>query len=215
MIRRVSSLTWLQRYRPLCQKLAKRLLSALQSPQPLHIETILTSLLNEISNIPGHFVLILDDYHAIDSHPVDQSLDFLVEHQPPHMHLVISTREDPQLPLARYRARGQLTELRAADLRFTPVEAAEFLNTVTGLGLSGENIAALETRTEGWIAGLQLAAISMQGHKDATGFIQSFTGSHRFVMDYLLEEVLNQQSERYSDFFTAHFHSRPYVQSSL
>ena len=123
------------------------------------------------------------------------ALDFLVEHQPPQMHLVITTREDPQLPLARYRARGQLTELRAADLRFTPGEAAELLNQVTGLGLSVENIAALETRTEGWIAGLQLAAISMQGHKDAAGFIQSFTGSHRFVMDYLLEEVLQQQSE--------------------
>ena len=103
-----------------------------------------------------------------------------MEHQPPQMHLVITTREDPQLPLARYRARGQLTELRAADLRFTPGEAAELLNQVTGLGLSVENIAALETRTEGWIAGLQLAAISMQGHKDAAGFIQSFTGSHRF-----------------------------------
>ena len=132
--------------------------------------------------------------------PVDQSLDFLVEHQPPQMHLVITTREDPQLPLARYRARGQLTELRAADLRFTPGEAAELLNQVTGLGLSVEDIAALETRTEGWIAGLQLAAISMQGHKDAAGFIQSFTGSHRFVMDYLLEEVLQQQSESIQTF---------------
>ena len=98
-----------------------------------------------------------------------ESLDFLVEHLPPQMHLVITTREDPQLPLARFRARGQLTELRAADLRFTPGEAAEFLNQVIGLGLSIENIAALEARTEGWIAGLQLAAISMQGHKDAAG----------------------------------------------
>ncbi len=130
------------------------LLVALQSPQPVQIEAILTTLLNEISTIPEHFVLILDDDHAIDSQPVDQSLVFLVEHQPPHMHLVIATREDPQLPLARYRARGQLTELRAADLRFTPGEAAEFLNAVTGLDLSVENIAALETRTEGWIAGL-------------------------------------------------------------
>ncbi len=181
-------------------EIGEGLLSALQSPQPLQLESILTSLLNEISCIPEHFVLILDDYHAIDSQPVDKSLDFLVEHQPPHMHLVISTREDPQLPLARYRARGQLTELRAADLRFTSVEAAEFLNAVTGLGLSAENIAALETRTEGWIAGLQLAAISMQGHKDATDFIQSFTGSHRFVMDYLLEEVLNQQSSSIQTF---------------
>ena len=175
--------------------IGESLLPALQSPQPLHIETLLTALLNEISKIPEHFVLILEDYHSIDSRPVDHALDFLVEHQPPQMHLVITTREDPQLPLARYRARGQLTELRAADLRFTPGEAAELLNQVTGLGLSVENIAALETRTEGWIAGLQLAAISMQGHKDAASFIQSFTGSHQFVMDYLIEEVLQQQSE--------------------
>ena len=112
------------------------------------------------------------------------------------MHLVIATREDPHLPLARLRARGQLTELRAADLRFTPAEAAEFLNQVMGLNLSAEDIAALETRTEGWIAGLQLAAlaatISMQGQQDAASFIQSFTGSHRFVLDYLVEEVLQQ-----------------------
>ena len=109
------------------------------------------------------------------------------------MHLVIATREDPHLPLARLRARGQLTELRAADLRFTPAEAAEFLNRVMGLNLSAEDIAALEARTEGWIAGLQLAAISMQGHEDASSFIQSFTGSHHFVLDYLVEEVLQQQ----------------------
>ena len=111
------------------------------------------------------------------------------------MHLVIATREDPHLPLARLRARGQLTELRAADLRFTPAEAAEFLNQVMGLNLSAEDIAALETRTEGWIAGLQLAALSMQGRSDAASFIQAFTGSHRFVLDYLVEEVLQRQPE--------------------
>jgi LuxR family maltose regulon positive regulatory protein len=171
------------------------LLAALQSPQPLQIETILTTLLNEISTIPENFLLVLDDYHSIDSHPVDQSLAFLIEHQPPQMHLLIATREDPDLPLARMRARGQCTELRAADLRFTPAEAAEFLNRVMGLNLSEADVAALEARTEGWIAGLQLAALSMQGHQDAAGFIQSFTGSHRFVMDYLLEEVLHQQPE--------------------
>ena len=176
------------------------LLGALQSPQLMQFEPILTSLLNEISTIPEHFVLILDDYHAIDSQPVDKSLDFLLEHQPPQMHIVIITREDPQLPLARYRARGQLTELRAADLRFSPSEAADFLNEMMGLHLSTEEIIALETRTEGWIAGLQLAAISMQGNKDASSFIQSFTGSHRFVMDYLLEEVMQQQSESIQEF---------------
>jgi len=171
------------------------LLAALQSPQPLQIETILTTLLNEISTIPENFLLVLDDYHSIDSQPVDQCLAFLIEHQPPQMHLLIATREDPDLPLARLRARGQCTELRAADLRFTPAEAAEFLNRVMGLDLSDADSAALEARTEGWIAGLQLAAISMRGRKDAVGFIQSFTGSHRFVMDYLLEEVLHQQPE--------------------
>jgi LuxR family maltose regulon positive regulatory protein len=188
------------------------LLAALQSPQPLQIEVILTSLLNEISTISRHFLLILDDYHLIDSQPVDQSLAFLIEHQPPQMHLLIATREDPSLPLARLRARGQLTELRAADLRFTPAEAAEFLNQVMGLNLSSEDIAALEARTEGWIAGLQLAALALQGlfappgatsmqtHQDAGSFIQSFTGSHRFVMDYLLEEVLHQQPENIQTF---------------
>ena len=111
------------------------------------------------------------------------------------MHLVITTREDPHLPLARLRARGQLTELRAADLRFTTTEAAEFLNQVMGLNISAEDVTALETRTEGWIAGLQLAAISMQGHQDVASFIKSFTGSHHFVLDYLVEEVLHQQPE--------------------
>ena len=128
------------------------------------------------------------------------ALTFLLEHLPPQMHLVIATREDPPLPLARLRARGQLTELRAADLRFTPAEAAEFLNQVMGLNLSAEDIAALETRTEGWIAGLQLAALSMQGHQDTTSFIKSFTGSHHFVLDYLVEEVLQQQSESVQTF---------------
>ncbi len=172
----------------------------LQSPQPPPTESILTALLNEITTIPDNFVLVLDDYHVIDAKPVDNALTFLLEHLPPQMHLVIATREDPHLPLARLRARGQLTELRVADLRFTPAEAAEFLNQVMGLNLSAEDIAALETRTEGWIAGLQLAAISMQGHEDATSFIKSFTGSHHFVLDYLVEEVLQQQSESVQTF---------------
>jgi len=170
-------------------------LSVLQSPQPPQIEAILATLLNEITTIPEHFILVLDDYHLIDAKPVDEALTFLLDHLPPQMHLVITTREDPHLPLARLRARGQLTELRATDLRFTPAEAADFLNQGMGLNLSAEDIAALETRTEGWIAGLQLAAISMQGHEDPTGFIKSFTGSHHFVLDYLIEEVLEQQSE--------------------
>ena len=136
----------------------------------------------------------------IDSKPVDQALTFLLDHLPPQMHLVIATREDPSLPLPRYRARGQLTELRAADLRFTPAEAGEFLNQMMSLNLSAEDIAALETRTEGWIAGLQLAALSMQGREDIASFIQAFTGSHRFVLDYLVEEVLQHQSEHIRSF---------------
>ena len=142
-----------------------------------------------------NFTLVLDDYHLIDSKPVDQALTFLIEHLPPQMHLVITTREDPQLPLARLRARGQLTELRAADLRFTPAEAAEFLNQVMSLNLSAEDIAALENRTEGWIAGLQLAALSMQGREDVHGFIRAFAGDDRYIVDYLVEEVLQRQPE--------------------
>ena len=176
------------------------MLGALQSHQPPPIELILTALLNEIAAVPDNFILVLDDYHIIDSKPVDKALIFLFEHLPPQMHLVIATREDPPLPLARLRVRGQLTELRAADLRFTPAEAAEFLNQMMGLNLSAENIAALEARTEGWIAGLQLAALSMQGQNDAASFIKSFTGSHHFVLDYLVEEVLQQQSETIQTF---------------
>ena len=176
------------------------LLGALQSPQPPSSESVLTTLLNEIITIPNNFLLVLDDYHVIDSKLVDQALTFLLEHQPVQMHLVIATREDPNLPLARFRASAQLTELRAMDLRFTISEATEFLNQVMGLKLSAENIAALERRTEGWIAGLQLAALSMQGQEDQSSFIKSFTGSHHFVMDYLLEEVLKQQSEHIQSF---------------
>jgi LuxR family maltose regulon positive regulatory protein len=175
-------------------------LAVLQSPQLPPAESILTTLLNEITTVPDNFVLVLDDYHLLDSKPVDEALTFLLEHRPPQMHLVIATREDPPFPLARLRARSQLTELRAADLRFTPSEAAEFLNRVMGLNLTVDDIAALEARTEGWIAGLQLAAISMRGHPDAASFIQSFTGSHHFVLDYLLEEVLHHQSESVQTF---------------
>src|SRR5579863_5169098 len=172
----------------------------LQSPQPPPPEAILTALLNDISTISDHFVLVFDVYHVIDARPVDHALTYLVEHLPPHMHLVIATREDPPLPLARLRAGGHLTEVRAVDLRFTPSEAAAFLNQGMGLNLSAQDIARLSTRTEGWIAGLQLAAISLQGHEDAASFIRSFTGSYHFVMDYLVEEVLGQQSESVQTF---------------
>jgi LuxR family maltose regulon positive regulatory protein len=181
--------------------IGKGVSSALQSPQPPPIEAILTTLINEIAAVPDRVVLVFDDYHLIEAPPIHDALTFLLTHLPPQMHLVIATRDDPiLLPLARLRARGQLTELRATDLRFTYSEAAEFLNQVMGLDLSVEDIAALETRTEGWIAGLQLAALSMQGHEDATSLIRSFTGSHRYVLDYLVEEVLEQQSESVQTF---------------
>jgi LuxR family transcriptional regulator, maltose regulon positive regulatory protein len=180
--------------------LGQGVLGMLHAPQPPPIESLLTTLLNEVSSSPDHFVLVLDDYHVINAEPIDRALTFLLDHLPPQMHLVVATREDPQLPMARLRARGQLTELRAADLRFTPSEAAEFLIQAMGLHLSAEDIAALEARTEGWIAGLQLAAISLQGHPDTTSFITSFTGSHHFVMDYLVEEVLQRQPEHVQTF---------------
>ena len=182
--------------------IGKGILGAIQTAQsPAMInEYLLATLLNEMAAIPDDFILVLDDFHQIDSEPIDRALTFLLDHLPPRMHLVIATREDPSLPLARYRARGQLTELRAADLRFTPDEAAEFLNRVMGLNLTAENIAALETRTEGWIVGLQLAALSMQGREDIAAFIQAFTGSHHFVLDYLVEEVLQQQTESVQTF---------------
>ena len=170
-------------------------LPVLQSPQPLPIEAILTSLINDIAAISNDFILVLDDYHLVDDAAVDKALGFLLEHSPPQLHLAITTREDPNLPLTRLRVRDQLTELRAADLRFTAAEAAEFLNQVMGLSLSADEVAALDSRTEGWIAGLQLAALSMKGHRDVTGFIQAFTGDHRYIVDYLVEEVLDNQPE--------------------
>jgi LuxR family maltose regulon positive regulatory protein len=169
------------------------MLQASRSPQT---EAVLISLINDVVSRPDRIILILDDYHSIEAPDIDDALSFLLERLPDQMHLVMLTRADPQLPLASLRARGQLTELRGADLRFTSSEAADFLNRVMGLNLSAEDVGSLEARTEGWIAGLQLAALSMQGRKDIPGLIKSFTGSHRFVLDYLIEEVLDQQSER-------------------
>jgi LuxR family maltose regulon positive regulatory protein len=176
------------------------IIEILQSPQPPANDVLLTTLLNEIATIQDPFLLVLDDYHLLDSRAVDQALIFLLEHLPPQMHLVITTREDPNLPLARLRARSQLTELRAAELRFTAAEAVDFLNQVMGLSLSADDIRTLEERTEGWIAGLQLAAISLQGSADTAGFIQAFAGDHRYILDYLAGEVLEQQPEAVRQF---------------
>ena len=175
-------------------------LAALQSSQPISTSDVLLNLLNELSSTEDALLLVLDDYHAVDSPAVDELLVFLVEHMPQSMHLVITTREDPALPLALLRAENRLTEIRAADLRFSEAEAAEFLNQVMGLHLSAEDVAALEKRTEGWVAGLQLAALSMQGKADTTEFIRSFSGANQFVLDYLLEEVLHKQPETVQGF---------------
>lgn len=179
----------------LIPNLGEGVLVILQWPQPPPTEAILTALLNEIVTFPDDFLLVLDDYHLIDARPIDEALTFLLEHLPPRMHLVITTREDPNIPLARLRARRQLTELRAAELRFTPSEVSDFLNRIMGLSLSVEAIEMLETRTEGWIAGLQLAAVSMQSHHDIPQFIRAFAGDNHYVVDYLIEEVLEHQSE--------------------
>ncbi|MEM7803239.1 MAG: helix-turn-helix transcriptional regulator, partial [Chloroflexota bacterium] len=151
-----------------------------------------------VITIEEPFALVLDDYHVLDSKPIDEMLSFLLNHLPAHAHLVVTTREDPSLPLSRMRVRHELTEIRAADLQFSKQEAAQFLNQRMDLNLNEREIEQLEERTEGWAAGLQMAALSMRGRGrlDTETFIQSFAGSHRFVLDYLAEEVLNAQSEQ-------------------
>ena len=182
------------------KKFGEQVLPRLRSPQPSSLESLVVTIVNEFSSLKDNFILVLDDYHIIDAKPVDRVLSYLLSNMPSQLHLVICTREDPNLPLARLRAQRQLTELRAEDLRFTQREAAEFLKETMGLNIVPEDISALESRTEGWIAGIQLAAISMKGYQDSTQFIRSFTGSHHYVMDYLVEEVLQQQPESIKDF---------------
>jgi ATP/maltotriose-dependent transcriptional regulator MalT len=161
--------------------------------QPAPPEAVLTSLVNDLDALHGKVALVLDDYHVIRSQAVHEAVAFLLAHCPQSFHLAIATRSDPPLPLARLRARGQMVELRAADLGFTEHEAAQFLNDVMGLGLDAGSVAALEERTEGWVAGLQMAALSMRGRTDVLAFIQAFSGTNRYILDYLLEEVLANQ----------------------
>jgi ATP/maltotriose-dependent transcriptional regulator MalT len=180
-------------------KRAASLLSAqLRQPHRLSPESFLAPLVNEISTLERPIALVLDDYHFITAPVIHEGIEFLLDHLPQQMHLIITSRADPPLPLARLRARNQLNELRARDLRFTTGEAASFLNEIMGLQLTDANIGALETRTEGWIVGLQFAALSMQGRStnDLGDFITAFTGSHRFVVDYLAEEVFSTQPEQ-------------------
>jgi LuxR family maltose regulon positive regulatory protein len=175
-------------------------LALLQAPQPPPIETVLTTLLNDLGAITNDIVLVLDDYHVVDARDVQDGMAFLLDHLPPRLHLVIASRADPALSLARLRARGELVEIRAAELRFTPEEAAAYLNDVMGLQLTAPDVAALEARTEGWIAALQLAALSMRGRDDVAGFIAGFAGDDRYVVDYLVEEVLQRQPEHVQTF---------------
>ena len=180
--------------------LGSTLLQALQTPDPPEIHDLIPSLVNEIAAADGEFILVLDDWHLLDSRSIDDALTFLVTHLPAQMHLVLLTREDPPLPLARLRGRGQLTEVRTAQLCFTTEEATQFVNGLMGLGLDTAAVSRLNDRTEGWVAGLQMAALSLVGRGDPEEFIESFTGTHRFIVDYLVDEVLLRQSEETREF---------------
>ncbi len=182
--------------------IAERVGPLLGPPAPPSFEGLVTALINELAaqRGDGEVLLVLDDYHLIDAQQVHVSLGFLLEHLPPGLHLVLASRSDPPLPLARLRAGGQLAELRAADLRFTAEEAAALLRESAGVDLPAAAVAALEARTEGWVAGLQLAALSLRGQADPAGFVAAFSGSHRYVLDYLAEEVLDRQQEELRTF---------------
>jgi LuxR family maltose regulon positive regulatory protein len=175
-------------------------LALLHASPPPPIETVLTVLLNDLGAIAADIVLVLDDYHVIDAREVQDGMAFLLDHLPSQFHVVIAGRADPALPLPRLRARGELVEIRAAELRFTPDEAAAYFNGMMGLQLTARDVAVLEVRTEGWVAALQLAALSMQGRDDIGGFIAGFAGDDRYVVDYLAEEVLQRQSDRVQTF---------------
>ena len=181
-------------------RLGASALGLLQGPQAPPIEAVLTALINDFGAIEMDIVLVLDDFHLIEASDVHDQMAFLLNHLPPRLHLVIASRSDPPLPLARLRARGELVEARAADLRFTSEEAAAYLNGTMGLSLTAQDVFALQGRTEGWIAALQLAALSMQGRDDPAGFIAGFTGDDRYIVDYLAEEVLLRQPEQVQSF---------------
>ncbi|WP_308443017.1 LuxR C-terminal-related transcriptional regulator [Xylanibacillus composti] len=176
------------------------LLAWLQSQQSPSPDYIVAAMLHHTTTVSDPCILVLDDYHVIESDSLHKAIAFFIERMPAHMHVVIVTREEPRLPLARLRVQKQLTEIRAADLRFTPAEATAFFAQLDGLTLGEDDILQLQSRTEGWIAGLQLAALSLQGQEDPSEYIQSFTGTHSFVVDYLLEEVLQQQSHAIQSF---------------
>src|SRR5512140_3118087 len=185
---------------PLASGVEAEVPGMLQRNQPTQFEDVVNLLVNELASFPEPFLLVLDDFHVIQSDLVLKIITYLLEHLPPQMHLVILSRTDPLLPLSRLRARNKLTDIRADRLRFTRDEIAAFLNDSMGLALSSDDLSAMESRTEGWIASLQLAALSMQSSKDIHGFVEAFTGSHHYVMDYLVEEVLGLQPKKVGDF---------------
>jgi LuxR family maltose regulon positive regulatory protein len=180
--------------------IGKKALTLLQADSPPNLEAILASLVNNLVMLSTPFILILDDYHLIRSAEIHKSLSFFIEHMPPQFHLVILSRTDPPLPLALLRGRGQLLELRMADLRFSNEEATIYLNEGMKLALLPEAVNLLNTKTEGWAAGLQMAALSMQGRQDTSQFIESFSASNRYILDYLVEEVLNRLTEDIQEF---------------
>jgi LuxR family maltose regulon positive regulatory protein len=181
-------------------QVGRSLSGMLTGPHPPSIEALLTALINDIAGLQAPLLLVLDDYHLVTTPTIQAGLTFLLDNMPQQMHLVITCRAEPSLPLARLRARGQLIEIRADDLRFSVEEAAHFLTGVMGLDLAGQDVAALEDRTEGWVAGLQLAALSLKKQTDQRRFVAEFTGSHRYILDYLADEVLRQQPAEILDF---------------
>ena len=170
-------------------------LALLHSPQPALLTSALTALINELAALAQNTALILDDYHLIREQAIHESLQFMLDHLPPCLHLLLASRADPQLPLARLRARGQVVEIRETDLCLSGEEAARFLTQIMNLSLSAEDISRLETRTEGWITGLQLAALSLRRHADVSAFLKTFAGSHRLILDYMQEEILEPLPE--------------------
>lgn len=181
-------------------EIGQQTLALLHEPQPLPVETILSTLINELSALPELLTLVLDDYHVIESTAIHEGLTFLVEHMPSQLRIIMTTRTDPPLPLARMRVRSQLLELRSADLRFSPLQMATFFTDVMGLTLTTDQISSLDSRVEGWIAGLQLAGLALQGKSDPAAFIASFAGDHHYVLDYLGDEILDRQPDAMQQF---------------
>ena len=187
----------LQKTSPAIGEQARQLL---ESPQLPPLQAILSSILNDLARIDGQCVLVLDDFHVIHSNVIHEAMTFLVDHLPPGKHIVITTRSDPALPLHRYRSRGQMVEVRADGLRFSPNEVSLYMKQIAGISLKDSEITTLEGRTEGWVAGLQMVALSLRGKVDKEQFIRSLGGTHRFILDYLLEDVLNIQQETVQNF---------------